>query len=81
VVVSWSDGLHAAFQRSTSTAARIGARAPASHHRLAWLQAPDPPRIRSIASARIPLDDANENRTKSLPDGPNAAPGIAATPA
>src|SRR5262249_55783246 len=38
-------------------------------------------RIRSVASRSVSVDDANENRTESLPDGPNAAPGIAATPA
>src|SRR5215470_700370 len=37
--------------------------------------------MRSTASRSVAVDDANEKRTKSLPAGPNAAPGIAATPA
>src|SRR5260370_18820554 len=37
--------------------------------------------ILAAASCRFAIDDANEKRTKLLPEGPNAAPGIAATPA
>src|SRR5882762_2753079 len=36
--------------------------------------------IRSTASFKLATDEANEKRTKSFPDGPKAAPGIAATP-
>src|SRR5260370_12524463 len=37
--------------------------------------------ILAAASCRFAIDDANEKRTKLLPEGPNAAPGMAATPA
>src|SRR5216684_4452222 len=37
--------------------------------------------IRSTASFSVAFEDANEKRTKSAPLGPNAAPGMAATPA
>ncbi len=44
-------------------------------------QADDTFTMRSTASCRVAIDDANEKRMKSFPVGPKAAPGIAATPA
>ena len=44
-------------------------------------QADETCNIRSTASFRMAVDDAKEKRTNSAPAGPNAAPGIAATPA
>src|SRR6266567_1313943 len=37
--------------------------------------------MRSTASCRVAIEEAKEKRMKSLPAGPKAAPGMAATPA
>src|SRR5689334_20754562 len=51
----------------------LPARAPCHAEETLW--------IRSTASFRLAVDEANENRTKSALESPNAAPGMAATPA